>query len=88
MTRPKNMMKCLIPKCRGDRVGGRGLCQTCYVKAYRQVILGNTTWEEMEKLGLATPSRQNGSSIMELIESRRVQSSITDTDEYSVCYGG
>lgn len=52
--------KCRLPGCgRGygaPRDGsGRGLCRTCYADARRLVRLKQTTWAELETLGLADP---------------------------------
>ncbi len=58
-------MKCLTPSCHNDsgwtktmRKGSRGLCRQCYIVASRFVRQGRTTWEELERLNLASqPSR-------------------------------
>jgi len=48
-------MKCLVAKCK--RVATvRGLCQTCYYAAKREVERGNATWERIQAAGLALPS--------------------------------
>src|SRR5689334_1181048 len=46
---------CLVEKC-CRASSRRGLCLVCYSKAKRAVETGTTTWEELERLGLAGPS--------------------------------
>lgn len=52
--------KCLAGD--GKRAHARGLCNACYVEAKRRVESGETTWEELEKAGLARPTSGNRSS--------------------------
>lgn len=47
-------MKCLIPECSKDS-NTRGLCTNCAGTAYFMIKRNETTWEELEKLGLAKP---------------------------------
>lgn len=57
------IQKCTIAKCEGqfgsglpkNKTGGRGLCKRCLEQATRLVKRNVTTWEELEKLGLALP---------------------------------
>lgn len=45
---------CITPGC--DRpYHSRGLCDTCRTQARRAIKRGETTWEELEELGLALP---------------------------------
>lgn len=52
---------CLTPECprkfggEQESKGGRGLCSHCHQAASNLVKKGVTTWEELEKLGLANP---------------------------------
>jgi len=45
--------KCLVKDCDRHAVA-RGLCFPCYQVARTSVLLGKTTWEELQKLGLST----------------------------------
>lgn len=53
--------KCLTKGCQGvfggerRKSGARGLCKKCHADAIRLIKAGETTWEEMESLGLAQP---------------------------------
>ena len=63
--KPTPEVPCLNPACtrtcggssRPNLGGSRGLCAPCYNDALRLVKQGKTTWEEMERLGLAKPPR-------------------------------
>lgn len=46
-----SIRKCLTPKCQGT-AAHRGLCLKCYSTAKRAVEGGETTWEELEQLGM------------------------------------
>ena len=48
---------CLTPGCDG-KVRSRGLCQACYNAARLRVNSEVATWEELEKAGLALPSKK------------------------------
>lgn len=53
---PKQENECIIPGCSGKpRI--RGLCNTCYSTASLRVRSGLSTWEDLEKAGLALPSK-------------------------------
>lgn len=52
-------MKCLINRC-GKRVQSRGLCRDHYQIASITVRGQETTWEELEKLGMATGAKRIG----------------------------
>ena len=43
---------CLIKNCK-EVVTSRGLCNKCYNIASGHVLDGDTSWEELEKMGLA-----------------------------------
>lgn len=45
-------VKCLTPDCKEDR-RWKGLCSSCYGQAKRLIETEETTWDELEKLGLA-----------------------------------
>ena len=45
--------KCLCMACRDEEEHARGLGENCYRAALRKVNAGETTWEELEELGLA-----------------------------------
>ena len=45
--------KCLVPNCKGvASTILKGLCSTCYQSAKKIVDAGDTTWEELTKMGL------------------------------------
>ena len=46
--------KCLIPKCKG-KMFARGQCVAHYNASSRRIKKGETTWEELEELGLSLP---------------------------------
>jgi len=71
------MKPCLSTDCKATaRV--RGLCHGCYEKAHRAIKAGITTWEELERLALAEPSKRprtgQKNSFVHLIEARRAAS--------------
>lgn len=43
---------CIINGCQRPRFC-RGLCRKCYRAAYQSVAIGQTSWEELQPLGLA-----------------------------------
>lgn len=62
------LTKCFVPECNSQFDGtkharSRGLCSSCYQKANSLVAQKKTTWEEMEKLGLA---KRKCTSLVEL----------------------
>lgn len=50
-------MKCLIQGC-GKRTQSRGLCSSHYQVAVISVRNGETTWIELERLGMATIAKR------------------------------
>jgi len=66
--------ECLVDEC-NRYVHSRGLCRLHYQELSREVREGNTSWTELEELGLAIPSRKyrKGRSGMELIEAARLR---------------
>lgn len=55
---------CLVENC-GRKVYARGLCGACIAKARRMVREGQSSWNEIERLGLIQPAayRARGTSI-------------------------
>lgn len=49
-----NESKCLTPGCTGERKV-RGLCHPCAASARRLVATRQTSWFELEQLGLTVP---------------------------------
>lgn len=41
--------------CGRPATGGRGLWESCYRKARKEIIAGRTSWEELESKGKALP---------------------------------
>ncbi len=81
MPRPKvDDRPCITPGCKGrlggglpkGKRGGRGLCSYCCTQAGVLVRKGITTWEEMERLGLAEP-RFMTLVLKALVEARKGQ---------------
>lgn len=52
---------CMIEGC-GNRAAIRGLCRSCHNRATALVKDGETTWEELEKMGLIAPSQRKRTS--------------------------
>lgn len=50
----KRKQKCIIEGC-NEKANGRGLCSKDAAMAYGYVKQGKTTWEQLEKMGLAKP---------------------------------
>lgn len=48
--------KCLRPGCE-NLEETRGLCNSCYATALRQVRLGRVTWEQLERAGKTKPKK-------------------------------
>lgn len=48
-------MSCLIKDCK-KRVHSRGICRDHYQIASITVRVGETTWEELERLGMVGPA--------------------------------
>lgn len=46
--------KCLTEAC-GRDAGKRGVCAACYQAAYREVVAGRATWQELEERGIVFP---------------------------------
>jgi hypothetical protein len=68
---------CLNPACKrkfggsGRGVGCRGLCRSCYAVALSLVKKKETSWEELENLGLAQPTFTS-TFYLSLIEKRKL----------------
>lgn len=58
-------VKCLIDGCDSYNIEARGLCHGCYQKAMAMVQRRETTWEQLEQLGLVKPVRHNKSPFRE-----------------------
>lgn len=48
-------LPCLIQDCDGAALGGRGLCNACYLEALRAIQRGETSWDELVRAKLAWP---------------------------------
>lgn len=47
------VVKCLTPECKRPQAANcKGLCMICVSKAKKLVESGQTTWEELEAVGL------------------------------------
>ncbi len=62
-------MTCTIPNCKRKALH-RGLCRACLTSAKRAVQAGKTTWEELERLGIATRPREH-SLVMQAVYAKR-----------------
>lgn len=49
--------QCLTPGCT-NRLVSRGLCPSCYISARRIVRDKESTWEQLEAIGLVAPARR------------------------------
>ena len=56
-----NNVECLVPGCTNE-AKSRGLCGNCYTAARNAVKGGKTTWEKLEKAGLALASSRQESA--------------------------
>lgn len=54
MAKARKAEKCLIPGCPHDAVV-RGQCRSCNRACRTKIATGETTWPQLEKLGLSTP---------------------------------
>ena len=53
--------KCLTPECNGATAAYRGLCGPCHQSASRLIRIGQTTWKELEELGICNaPGKRGG----------------------------
>lgn len=51
--RPKNENSCLIEGCSNFKSNGmKGLCSRCYREAKKRIDAGETTWDQLEGMGL------------------------------------
>jgi len=83
------MPKCLTEGCTGEwgshlpkgRRGGRGLCKYCCTTASLLVKRGTTTWEELERLGLAYPKR--ATLLEQVLVRKRLENKKKETDDLS-----
>ncbi len=39
-------------------IASRGLCPRCYQTALRMIARGETTWEQLEEIGMSRPARE------------------------------
>lgn len=52
------VFKCIVPDCKREPNGPRGCCASCYRTARLLVVTSQTTWDELEKLGLIRKSHE------------------------------
>ncbi len=64
------MLKCLTPECKGSKAF-KGLCSACYKDAKRLVDLKQTTWEELEEMGLAESEQKHQDGFMKAFKERK-----------------
>lgn len=81
------MPKCVVPECNSvsgycpekkRRVGGRGLCMTCYRSAWQRIKKGILTWQTLEDIGLALPSEAAPPSLITLEIKRRIKANLSE----------
>jgi len=58
---PKTKQECRIKGCTG-KVHTRGVCFRCYRAAYRLVEREQTTWDELESMGLLATTKRSPNS--------------------------
>lgn len=82
--KPTPTRSCCVPDCPNSiEVAGkssRGLCRSCYQKALACIRRGRTTWDELEKLGLAHPKYLSDYELR-IIEARRRLGMIPDQED-------
>ena len=49
--------KCVVKRCVNTNIGARGLCLKCYGAARYLIRERKTSWEELQRLGLAKATR-------------------------------
>jgi len=49
--------KCIVKQCDATNISGRGLCMKCYYAARNLIRTGKTSWEELQRMGLARAPR-------------------------------
>ena len=69
-------LSCLT--CKQHIARYRGNCPECYRQHAREVLVGKTTWEELEQKGLITTIKQRGFAWKECDE-KRLKSRCRDT---------
>ena len=52
-TKTRANQKCIVKRCTAIGIVSRGLCPKCYYAARYLIREGKTSWEELQKLGLA-----------------------------------
>lgn len=57
-TTVKQRKCCKTPGCGRSNPRSRGLCASCIVAAWRMVRSGEITWDELERMGLSTPTNE------------------------------
>lgn len=63
-------LRCLIPTCDSGGKLRRGLCLACYTSAGGRVRAKKTTWEELERLGLAVKAKAKPSAFSVELQKR------------------
>ncbi len=66
---PKLENKCLTPNCQ-DRPAWKGLCPKHYKVAKKTVEAGHTTWQALERLGLADLGSKDGADFLDAMNQR------------------
>lgn len=71
--KPASVSQCITPDCTKP-VKTRGLCIHCYATANAKVKKGDATWEYLEEVGLALPSRrEKGKNLFDIAFKRKRQ---------------
>ena len=68
------MLHCLIGGC-NNAATCRGLCHSCYQQALKKIAKGETTWGQLEALGLCrSPRGRQGAFSAAFAQTRQVRS--------------
>lgn len=67
--------QCIVPNC-GKPKSVRGMCNYCYQTAKRNILRGNTTWDELLTAGLALESHTKQGYLMEALRKYREENGI------------
>jgi hypothetical protein len=70
---PAGHRLCVTSNCNAAAIVGRGLCGKCYLTARYLIRTKQTTWDELEKMGLCTPKRSKASLFLSEFIARKTK---------------
>lgn len=63
-------MDCNVKGCKSPQYC-RGLCRPCYEAARRRILTGETSWAELETLGMANRATRQNKLVKTLVAARK-----------------